>query len=230
MGRAGAALMAGMALAAIGGPARAGAWIAPEGGQEITTFTYGETEFGSVSESDYFREQPLGSRWALVLHPWVEYGADEFGETVRAEAFAGLKRALHRGSRMATAVQAGVAWRSDPPDGCDEGGGEVRALAGASWTHAFLNAEAAAQAFSGGCGRQRFEITGGFRPTQRWMALGQAFVEAGGAGDETIQLQASVVRFGADGRRGLQLGVRTRLEAEEASPLLVLGWWDRPGD
>ncbi|MGE0045579.1 MAG: hypothetical protein AB7J28_11450 [Hyphomonadaceae bacterium] len=212
----------GVCAAALTGHAHAGAWIAPEGGQEIASVAYGRDGDAHVVEADYYFERPVGRSASIVARPWVE-GRTEFETQWRGEATIAGKAALLRGERATIAVQAGAVWRSDPAPGCGEAGGEVRALAGLSRGRVFFNAEAAQQTFSGGCERQRYELTAGFRPAARWLTMAQAFVEAG-AGDESIQAQLSAVRFGRDGG-ALQVGLRARLDGDGPAAAFVLGWW-----
>ena len=47
--------------------------------------------------------------------------------------------------------------------------------------------------------------------------------------EENVKVQVSLVRLGEAGA-GLQLGVRARLDGEDAEPALIVGFWGRPGD
>jgi hypothetical protein len=220
-------LIAGVA-ALVPGPALAGAWIAPEGGQEILTVAYGETATQEFSQTDLYLELPVHERWSIVAHPRYETSTGS-EEGWRADAELGAKAALLVRPGAAASVQAAMLWRSDPEAGCDASGGEIRALGGLSRGlgegSGFINAEAALRLFGGGdCQRQRFELTAGYRPSERWLAISQAYVDADPEGEAIVRAQTSLVRF--FGAHGVQLGVRVRLDGEEREPALVLGWWD----
>ncbi|MBL8551202.1 MAG: hypothetical protein JNJ73_14540 [Hyphomonadaceae bacterium] len=219
-------LVAGLAAMAPG-TATAGAWIAPEGGQSIFTMTYRETETTRVAEGDLYLEYPVHRRWSLVAHPRFETGAaSESGW--RGDAEVGAKAAIAQGRNTVAALQAGALWRSEREGECGAAGGEVRALAGAGsglgGGSGFVNAEAALRVYGGGCQRQRYELTAGYRPSDSWLALGQTSIEADRDGEAVVKAQTSIVRF--FGGAGLQLGVRVRLDGEEREPALVLGLWD----
>lgn len=210
------------------GEAQAGAWIAPEDGQDIFTLTHGQDAFGGYqTETDYFWERPLSRRFSLVAHPRMESGA-AYMDGWRADADLGVKAAFLRGDDGAAAVQAAAVWRSDAEPGCAEMGGELRLMGGMSrgWgaRSAFINLEAATRLHGGGCSRQRLDLTAGFSPHEDWLGLAQTFADFSPDGEAVIRTQASVVRFG-EGRRGLQLGLRLRLDGDAREPAIVLGWW-----
>src|SRR5262249_54585570 len=98
----------------------------------------------------------------------------------------------------------------------------VRALAGVSSTHTFLNAEAGVRAQSGGCARGQFDLTAGLRPNQNWLALAEAVTDAGAETEKKAQF--SVGRFfRAD--LGVQLGLRVRTDDPSDEPALIIGLW-----
>lgn len=205
----------------------AGAWVAPRGGQEIATTVAGQRDNLSYYESSAYIEAPLGARDSVVAAPWVEQN-HETADGWRGEATLGLKHAVARTDHAAVAVQAGALWVSHPEQGCSEGGGELRVLGGASLGHhGFLNAEAATRALAGGCAGQRLDLTIGYRPAEHWLGMAQVFVDAPVDGRESVKGQLTLVRFGESGR-GIQLGVRARLDGEDPEPALVLGFWGRP--
>lgn len=208
-------------------PASAGAWIAPEGGQEIWTNTVGERNEGVLYESSLYWEVPLGDRTSVVTAPWVEQAYD-IEDGWRGEATLGAKRVLIREEDWVVAAQAGALWVSHPGEACDEGGAELRLLSGLSRGRSFVNLELAERALSGGCGGERVDLTAGYRPNDNWLAMGQVFVDYPRDGEETLKLQFSLVRFGNSGR-GIQFGVRGRIDGGEPEPALVLGLWGRPG-
>jgi len=205
-------------------PAAAGAWIAPEGGQEIWTSVAGARNQTSFLESSGYWEAPLGSATSVVAAPWFEQN-EETLDGWRGEAVVGVKRTVFRDDDTVVAVQAGALWISHPSPECSEGGAEVRLLAGRSYENgAFLNVEVAARALSGGCASERLDVTGGVRLSENWLALGQVFIDAPHEGEETVRAQLSLVRFGESGR-GIQLGVRGRIDGEAEEAALVLGFW-----
>lgn len=210
-------------------PAAAGAWIAPEGGQEIWTNAAGERGELRFYETSAYWETPLGDENSFVAAPWLEQNYDSV-DGWRAEAVVGLKRAVFRSDDTVMALQAGALWMSHPGEGCSEGGAELRWLGGRSfWAGAFVNVEAATRVLEGGCEDQRLDLTAGYRPSDNWLAMGQIFVDAPQQGEEMVKAQLTVVRFGRSGR-GIQLGLRARIDGDDAEPALVLGLWGRPGD
>ncbi len=209
-------------------PAAAGAWIAPSGGQEISTNAVGERNETIVYESATYWEVPNDDKSSIILAPWFEANDDTL-EGWRGEATLAYKRVVHRDERNIVALQAGALWISHPT-GCGEGGAEARVLAGRSIGETgFVNVEAAGRVLSGGCEGGRLDITAGYRPLQNWLTLGQVFLDAPVDGDDTVRGQLSVVRFGKDGR-GVQVGVRARIDGGAPEPTLVIALWGQPGD
>lgn len=211
-------------------PATAGAWLAPEGGQQIWTSVAGEREGVSFFESSAYFEAPVGDATSVVVAPWVEQGY----ETVdgwRAEATIGAKRALYRDDANVVALQAGAVWMSHPGQDCSEGGAELRLLAGRGFGRSgFANVEIATRAFEGGCESDRLDLSVGYRPAENWLAMGQVFVDAYRDEDEpAIRAQLTMVNFRPSGR-GFQFGVRGRVDGEAEEVALILGWWGRVGD
>jgi hypothetical protein len=137
-----------------------------------------------------------------------------------------------RAPRGAMAVQSGVVWRSDPGPGCSEAGAEARWLGGLSLGETgrgFVNLELAARVQEGGCFDQRLDLTAGYRPDRRWLAMAEIFVDAPDGGETEVQGQITFVRFGDD-QKGVQFGVRTRLDGGAQETAFVLGFWGRPGE
>jgi hypothetical protein len=143
----------------------------------------------------------------------------------------GVTHAFYRDDENVMAIQAGALWVSNPDEGCDEGGAEVRFLGGRSLNEgrAFFNVEAAARGLNGGCEGGRLDLTAGYRPNENWLAMGQVFLDSPVEGDDTLKAQLTVVRFGRSGR-GIQMGVRARIDGGAPEPALVIGLWGRPGD
>ncbi len=207
----------------------AGAWIAPEGGQEIITNVAGQRAEQSYFESAGYWEAPLARDWSVVVAPWVEQSY-EIEAGWRGEATLGVKHAWSGEGGGALALQAGAFWSSEPGLSCSEGGVEGRVLAGRSLgEHAFLNVEAAGRVLQGGCSARKLELTLGYRANDEWMFMSQVFSEGSDRGDASVKAQLTLVHFGENGR-GLQLGLRGRLDGEDAEPALVLGFWGRPGE
>ncbi len=211
-------------------PAFAGAWIAPEGGQTISTEIAGQRDDQFYSESALYIEAPLSADLAIVASPWVTADPTGYGiDALRWEVTLGAKRALLRTPRYVMALQGSAIWYSDPAAGCAEAGAELRWLGGmALGPRSFANLEAAERASSGGCGGERAELTLGYRPAQRWLGLAQVFYDAPRPGEGSIKVQMTAVRFGDHGR-GLQIGLRARVDGQAAEPALVLGFWGRGG-
>ncbi len=211
-------------------PAAAGAWVAPKEGQEIVSNAVGERNDTVVYESSTYWEMPFENGDAsVVLTPWVETNNDTW-DGWRAEGTLGVKHVVYRDDENVVALQASALWISHPNEGCSEGGAEVRFLGGRSVGETgFINIEAAARALSGGCEGGRLDITTGYRPHENWLALGQVFFDAPLDGDDTVRAQLSLVRFDKKGR-GVQLGIRARIDGGAPEPTLVLAFWGRPGD
>ena len=53
------------------------------------------------------------------------------------------------------------------------------------------------------------------------------YVDGPRYGDETVKAQLSLVRFGDNGR-GIQLGIRDRIDGGDPEPALVIGFWSEP--
>lgn len=210
-------------------PANAGAWIAPEGGQEIVSTVAGKRNDLQFTESSAYWEIPVGDLHSVVATPWVESNYDTV-DGWRAEAVLGVKRAIFRNDNTVLAVQGGALWVSHPGDEvCSEGGAEARVLGGRSFARTgFLNAELAGRVLEGGCEGARLDLTTGYRPSENWLAMGQIFIDAPLQGEETVRGQLTFVRFGRSGR-GIQVGLRARIDGADPEPALVLGLWGRPG-
>lgn len=115
----------GVAAALTPAPAIAGAWIAPEGGQEIVTSGVGERDDLVFYEGGGYYEAPLGEDDAIVFAPWSE-SDQAFEDGWRAEALLGAKHVIYRDERSVMALQASGLWISHPGDDCSEGGAELR--------------------------------------------------------------------------------------------------------
>lgn len=207
-------------------PAAAGAWIAPEGGQRIWTELAGERDDALYSESSYYWEAPLSDDLSFVAAPWV--AQDPYVRTadgLRWEVAVAGKMAMHRGERAVTAVQAGLVWNSDPAAECAETQAELRWLGGRSiGRRSFANVEGAERAGEGGCGAERIDLTLGRRFQDKWLGLAQVFVDVPRLGERTTKAQISLVRFSAGGR-GVQVGLRARMDGESMEPAVVVGFW-----
>lgn len=195
----------------------------------MTSFVGESEDQPTFFEGAVYWERPIESATSLVATTWSS--SDPATPTLtRHEIAAGVKRVVFDNDAWVLAAQGAAVWVSEALPECQEGGGEVRLLAGRSLAggRAFLNAEAAARDFSG-CGNLRFDLTGGIRPAQNWLALGQIFYDAPSEGDEVVRAQLSVVRF-LDSGRGIQLGVRARIDGGEQEAAFVLGLWSPPVD
>jgi hypothetical protein len=210
-------------------PAVAGAWIAPEGGQEILSSVAGEREGVSFYETSAYWEVPVREETSLIVSPWYEQNYDT-EEGWRAEAIVGVKQAVFRDEAFAVALSAAALWDSDPDPECSEGGAEIRAAIGSSLSEGriFANVEMAGRTLEGGCASVRAEVSTGYRSGERWLTLGQVFLDHSSNDDDAIQGQVSLVRF-SDSGSGVQVGVRARLDGAQDEFALVLGFWGRPG-
>ena len=192
----------------------------------------GERDGLSFFETSAYIEVPLGSETSIVAMPWVEQSYDS-EDGWRAEATASVKRALFREGPFVAAVQGGAFWDSHPAEGCEEGGGELRVLGGSSFTgfgnSGFVNVEAAARALRGGCQSERLDLTLGYAPAENWLAMGQVFVDAPHQREQTVKAQLTLVYFRPNGR-GIQVGLRSRIDGGASEAALVIGWWGRQGD
>lgn len=178
-------------------------------------------------ESAAFIEEPLRPDTSVVAAGWFEQGYAAGPDLWRGEAALGLKRVVAQRGAAIAAVQGAAFWRSDPPGTCDEGGAELRWLSGTSLGQAgrgFINLDAAARLQSGGCLGRKLDLTAGYRPHEHWLGLGQAFLDAPDDGEHNWKAQFSLVRFTPSGR-GLQVGLRVRLDGDHREPTLVIGWW-----
>ncbi len=92
-----------------------------------------------------------------------------------------------------------------------------------------MNFELATRALDGGCEGERLDLTAGYRPNDDWLVMGQLFLDAPRDGDESVKAQFTLVRFGDDGR-GIQIGVRARIDDGAQEPAIVIGLWGRPGN
>ena len=93
-------------------PAVAGAWIAPEGGQTISTEIAGARDEIVYLESSVYLEAPADDDWAVVASSWVTQNDARVGvEALRWEAGLSAKRALMRapGRVMGCASWGGLA-------------------------------------------------------------------------------------------------------------------------
>ena len=209
--------------------AHAGAWPVPGDGQSIENVAVGQRNDVDVYEVSGYGESGVDGRRSWVSTGWGEFAEDNADGT-RAESYLGVKYALVTNEHAAISVQAGVLYITDPRDGCSEGGVELRFMGGRNFRHgSFANLEVAGRALDGGeeCLGSRVELTVGRQDGGRWLALGQILVDAPLDGEDTVKAQFSLVRFGNDGGRGIQFGLRVRLDGGAAEPALVLGLWRR---
>ncbi|MGE3142357.1 MAG: hypothetical protein AB7L65_03470 [Hyphomonadaceae bacterium] len=208
----------------------AGAWIAPEGGQSIQTDAIGAREDGAAYvETQYYWERPLTPRRALIIRPWLQTEKSARETLTRGEVQIAAKAIVAQTRRTVTAVQASALWRSDPAPGCSEGGGEARMLGGLSSEdgRAFANAEIGARFAAGGCTDGRFDLTLGYRPGGRWLALAETFTDQPYEGAASVKAQLSLVRYLRSGA-GVQFGARVRVDGGGEEGALVLAFWGAP--
>lgn len=209
-------------------PALAGAWVAPEQQQIVTSFI-GEAEEQGFYESSLYVEQPIEESRALVGAAWLTQDYT-VASGLRGEATFGLKQSLYQDERWTVAAQGAALWNSEPNTECGEAGGELRLLAGRTLPNGwFFNAETAYRGLAGGCGGSRLELTAGFRPHRHLLALGQIFYVAPNGGDEVVRAQVTLVGTIGGGRQ-VQLGLRSRIDGGAQELALVVGVWRGPAD
>ena len=209
------------------GAAHAGAWVAPDGDRTIVGAAYGETEEASTVETDLFIEAPLNSRISVVASHWSQTVTTFDGTETRNESVLSGKYRLLRGDRSVVSVQSGVVWDSRASGACGEWGGEARVLAGAATRGGrfFATGELGARSQGSDCIHARYDLTLGVKPHRRILGLAQVFVDDDLTYGESLKAQASVVAFERNGR-GVQLGVRMRLDAGEfIEPTILLSYW-----
>jgi hypothetical protein len=202
----------------------AGAWVAPERQQIVTSFA-GEVDGVSFNETSAFIEVPVEPDVSVVGSLWVTNDVQEV-PGYRGEVVLGLKQQLYQDEDWTIAVQGGALWQSLPPEGCREGGAEIRALAGRSFENStFVNAELGLRALGTDCLSNRLDLTAGFRPSERWLAMGQIFYDAPHEGQDIARAQVTLAHFFRSGR-GVQIGVRSRIDGGGEELALVVGMWN----
>ncbi|KAF0180986.1 MAG: hypothetical protein IV086_17555 [Hyphomonadaceae bacterium] len=207
--------------------AHAGAWVAPNGDRTIVGAAYGETEEASTVETDLFIEAPLNSRISVVANHWSQTVTTFEGTETGNESVLSGKYRLLRGDRSVVSVQGGVVWDSRASGECGEWGGEARLLVGAATRsgRVFVSGELGARTQGNDCVHARYDLTVGVKPHRRLLGLVQVFVDDDLIYGETLKAQASAVVFERNDR-GVQLGVRMRLDAGEfIEPTILLSYW-----
>jgi len=209
-------------------PALAGAWVAPERQQIVTSFI-GEAEEQAFYESSLYLEQPIEESRSLVGAAWLTHDYT-VASGFRGEATFGLKQSLYQDERWTVAAQGAALWNSEPSGECEEAGGELRLLAGRAFENGwFVNAETAYRGLGGGCGGPRLDLTVGFQAHEHVLALGQIFYDGPDGGDEVVRAQVTLVGTIGGGRQ-VQLGFRSRIDGGAQELALVVGVWRGPVD
>lgn len=185
-------------------------------------------------ETAAFLEIPASPQSSIVLSTWLQNGAGAGPRDWLADTSLGWKRALVRTDDSAMAVQVSAVWSTEPGDQCSEGGAEARWMGGRNFGEdgrTFVNLEVAGRAMVGGCESARLDLTAGYKPNAHWLGMAQIFTHdtawSEDGRDSTVQAQLSLVRFTSE-TRGFQIGVRARLDGEDAGPMLVFGFWGQP--
>ncbi|MBU6373794.1 MAG: hypothetical protein KJS97_13790 [Alphaproteobacteria bacterium] len=186
-------------------------------------------ETGASAEQGF-----AGDRASVIVETWSRDASDER----RLRGGVGLKLSLHRGPHWAVAVQGGGLFVDgaekgvpDPDSGgprCVGAGGEGRVMVGraprAAGRGPFVTVELASRA-QGGCASALVDATIGYEIEHKWILLAQAFQDRGLHGSETLNVQVSAVRLRR--MRGLQIGLRARLDGAEPEPAVIIGLWRR---
>lgn len=175
-----------------------------------------------VQETDLFREvgwprSRVGIASNLHLRRSA-IGAEGDGSILVKRAFGGV-------DGWAAALSAGAVYSAY--GGCVGQGGEARAALGRTFGPSrrpagFASFEAAYRA-AGGCGGLKTEFTIGYRPEHKWLLLAKAYGDRAVHGTDTLKVQVSAVRFGP--RRGIELGVRVRVNGGDPEPALIASVW-----
>lgn len=224
-------------------PTLASPWLVSH--QEIAWIGFSEGETSRIVETGAMKEQGLGKgRLALISEVWRQGG----GDGVAHRSALALKVKAHHGPRWAVSAQAGPLYGADAGGGCAGAGGEVRAGVGRSFgtglgrgverslgriagqarrlrSGAVFGALELAYRAQGGCAHALREATIGYEPEHKWLLLGQAFEDRDLHGTETVKVQISAVRFRR--ARGVQVGVRVRVDGADPEPAVIIGVWRR---
>lgn len=209
------------------GAAEASAWIAPQGDRSIVGAAYTETEEASIVETDLHIEAPLHRTISVVANHWSETVSDFDGSHTEMESELALKYRLWRGDRSALAAQGGVVWSSEASQGCQEYGASTGLLAGVSTRGGryFANLEGGVRVLGQDCIHGRYDLTVGWKPTERAMFLAQVFADDDLSYGDTVKAQISAVVFARDGQ-GLQIGGRVRVDVDHViEPTIIVRYW-----
>lgn len=214
-------------IAWTGAPAAAGAWLAGEEGQSINTVVFGRREDEGFVERQYYVEERVSDRFAMVIRPLVASGSFYGGSTVRAEGELGLKAAVFRGRNAAVSLQAGAIANSDWMTRCWYGG-ELRGMGGLSFGggRGYVNAEFGTRRLNGGCRAHRLDVSTGYRFLRYYNGVFDAFAYAAEGERTVLKIQASILQ--ASFQRSLQIGVRTRVDGGPSETALVFSLWREP--
>jgi hypothetical protein len=200
--------------------ARASPWIGGE--RAIASHAIGALDGSPFQEAGLHAE--LGwprERVAIVLDGYVRTSADH--EQTAASVL--VKHSVLSRGRWALSTSAGPAFASG--DLCAGGGGEARGPLGRSIgrgarPNAFAAIELTAREVIG-CRALKGELTLGYQPGERWLLLAKSFSDQPRHGTDTLKVQISAVRLGA--RRGVEFGLRARVDGADPEPAFVVSIW-----
>ncbi len=204
--------------------AHAGAWMNKD--QMITSVVAG-AERGAPVEGDAYWERQFGDRFGAVARAYVvsrpDYAAS-FGQNA-GQASVSAKWSLYEGAAGAAAMELGANYSSEADPVCSGWGGQLRALTGKGFGPAFVSVEAAYLAQRPDCIHGKLDLAAGWRPDEKWLTMGQVFLDRRYGEGHVAKAQLLLVRlFGA--RTGFQLGVRSRIDNGGAGETaLLLGLW-----
>lgn len=204
--------------------AHAGAWLNKD--QMIATVVAG-AEQGAPVEGDVYYERRISDRLGAVARGYVvsqpDYAAS-FGQNA-GQASLAAKWSLYEGAAGAAALELGANYSSEADPACSGWGGQLRALTGKGFGAAFVSVEAAYLAQRPDCIHGKLDLAAGWRQDDRWLTMGQVFLDRRYGEGHVAKAQLSIVRL-FNARTGLQLGLRSRIDKGGAGEsALLLGLW-----
>lgn len=204
--------------------AHAGAWMNKD--QMIATIVAGAQQ-GAPLEGDVYWERQVGSRLGAVARAYVvsqpDYAAS-FGQNA-GQASLSAKWSVYEGAAGAAAMELGATYSSEADSACSGWGGQLRALTGKGIGKGFVSVEAAYLAQRPDCVHGKLDLAAGWRPDERWLTMGQVFLDRRYGEGHVAKAQLSIVRL-FNARTGLQVGLRSRIDkAGAGETALLLGLW-----
>lgn len=192
----------------------------------IATIVAG-AEQGAPVEGDVYWERRVSSRMGVVARGNVSSEPDyaaSFGENA-GQASLAAKWSLYEGAAGAAAMELGANYSSEADPTCSGWGGQLRALTGKGFGAAFVSVEAAYLAQRPDCIHGKLDFAAGWRPDEKWLTMGQVFLDRRYGEGHVAKAQLSFVRL-FSARTGFQIGLRSRIDKGGAGDsALLLGVW-----